>query len=119
MRDLPIGLAASALLNGTTYAPLRRSLAFSEPNSMTELFDRVEQFIVQMEILDAGEGSRKGKETQLELRRTLRNSENARPQRVFPWSRQNYKSNHVKPHKPRLFICGMEYAYGDPGTACF
>ena len=55
MRDLPVELAASALLNGTTYAPLRRSLAFSEPNSITKLFDRVEQFIVQMEILDAGE----------------------------------------------------------------
>ena len=42
VRDLPVELAASALLNGTTHTPLRRSLAFSEPNSMTELFDRVE-----------------------------------------------------------------------------
>ena len=63
VRDLPVGLAVSALLNGTTYAPLRRFLAFSEPNSMTELFDKVQQFIVQMKILDAGEGSRRGKET--------------------------------------------------------
>ena len=36
-----------------------------------------------MEILDAGEGSRRGKETRLELQRTLQNSENARPQHVY------------------------------------
>ena len=49
---------------------------------MTELFDKVEQFIVQIEILDAWEGSRRGKETQPELRRTLQNFENARRQHV-------------------------------------
>ncbi|XP_052181914.1 uncharacterized protein LOC127794708 [Diospyros lotus] len=38
VRDLPIRLVASALLNGTAYAPLRRSLAFFEPDSMAELF---------------------------------------------------------------------------------
>ncbi|XP_052198394.1 uncharacterized protein LOC127805679 [Diospyros lotus] len=70
VRDLPAGLAASALLNGTTYTPLRRSLAFSEPNSLTELLDRAEQFIIQMEILDAGESNRRGRETQHEVRRT-------------------------------------------------
>ena len=61
VRDLPAGLAASALLNGTTHAPLRRSLAFSEPNTLSELFARAEQFIVQMEILEAWEGKRKGR----------------------------------------------------------
>ena len=50
---------------------------------MTELFDKVEQFIIQMEILEAREGNRRGKETRPELRRTLQNSENARPQHVY------------------------------------
>ena len=102
VRDLLIRLAMSALLNGTTYAPLIRSLAFSEPNSMTELFDRVKQFIVQMEILDAGEGSRRGKETQPELRRTLQNSENARHQHAYTTDsmrrgdKENLNSVHLK-----------------------
>ncbi|XP_052185248.1 uncharacterized protein LOC127796885 [Diospyros lotus] len=61
VKDLPVSLAASALLNGTTYATLRRSLAFSEPNLMDELFARAEQFIVQMEILEACEGKRRGR----------------------------------------------------------
>ncbi|XP_052198308.1 uncharacterized protein LOC127805596 [Diospyros lotus] len=61
VRDLPVGLAASALLNGTTYAPLRRSLAKTELSLMTELFARAEQFIVQMEILEAWEGKRRGR----------------------------------------------------------
>ena len=61
VRNLPVGLAASALLNGTSYAPLRRSLTFSEPNTMTELFARAEQFIVQMEILEAWESKRRGR----------------------------------------------------------
>jgi len=58
VRDLPVRLAALALLNETTYAPLRRSLA-SELNPMTKLFARAEQFIIQMEILKAWEGKRK------------------------------------------------------------
>ncbi|XP_052193812.1 uncharacterized protein LOC127802152 [Diospyros lotus] len=61
VRDLPVGLAASALLNGTAYAPLRRSLAFIEPDSMVDLFARAEQFIIQMEILEAWEGKRRGR----------------------------------------------------------
>jgi len=63
VRDLPVGLVASTLFNGTTYTPLRKFLAFSEPNFITELFDRVEQFIVQIKILDAGKGNRRGRET--------------------------------------------------------
>ena len=69
----------STLLNEIAYALLRKSLAFSEPDSMTKLFDRVEQFIIQMEILDAKEGNKRGKETQSELRMTLHNSKDVGP----------------------------------------
>ena len=114
VRDLPVGLAASALLNGTTYAPLRRSLAFSEPNSMTELFDRVEQFIVQMEILDAGEGSRRGKEIQPELRRTLQNSENARPQRVYTTDSMRWgDGKSLEQHAPQEILLNFTPEEGD------
>jgi len=50
-----VGLTTSTLLNGTTYTPLKKSLRFFKPGSMTDLVAGAEQFIVQMEILDAWE----------------------------------------------------------------
>ncbi|XP_052172208.1 uncharacterized protein LOC127788138 [Diospyros lotus] len=72
VRDLLIGLATSALLNGTTYAPLRRSLAFFKPDSMTKLFPRAEQFVVQMKILEAWEGKRKGRKNDVSPDRAIK-----------------------------------------------
>ena len=114
VRDLPVGLAVSALLNGTTYAPLRRSLAFSEPNSMTELFDRVEQFIVQMEILDAEEGSRRGEETQPKLRKTIQDLKNARPQRVYTTDSVRWDDGKsLEQHAPQEILLNFNPEEGD------
>ncbi|XP_052176673.1 uncharacterized protein LOC127790974 [Diospyros lotus] len=86
VRDLPVGLTASTLLNGTTYAPLRRSLAFSEPDSMTELFARAEQFIVQMEILEAWEGKRKGRQNDVGPDRAIKVQRRDKPPKMQFWS---------------------------------
>jgi len=40
VRDLLVRLTTSDLLNGTTYAPLRKSPAFFKPKSTTNLFAR-------------------------------------------------------------------------------
>ncbi|XP_052198259.1 uncharacterized protein LOC127805544 [Diospyros lotus] len=86
VRDLPVGLAASALLNGTTYAPLRRSLAKIEPSSMTELFARAEQFIVQMEILEAWEGKRRGRLSDVGSDRSVKIQRKEEPLKIPFWS---------------------------------
>ncbi|XP_052197340.1 uncharacterized protein LOC127804508 [Diospyros lotus] len=86
VRDLPVGLAAFALLNGTTYAPLRRSLAFAEPNSMAELFARAEQFIIQMEILEAWECKRRGRLNDVGSDRSVKVQRREEPPKMQFWS---------------------------------
>ena len=81
---------------------------------MTELFDRVEQFIVQMDILDAGEGSRRGEETQPKLRRTLQNLENARPQRVYTTDSMRWgNGKSLKQHAPQEILLSFNPGEGD------
>ena len=81
---------------------------------MTELFDRVEQFIVQMEILDAGEGSRRREETQPKLRRTLQNLENARPQCVYTTdSRRRGDGKNLEQHAPQEILLSFNPEEGD------
>ena len=81
---------------------------------MIELFDRVEQFMIQIEILDVGEGSRRGKETQPELWRTLQNSENARPQHVYTTDSTRWGDRESLEHRaPQEILLSFNPEQGD------
>ena len=67
-----------------------------------------------MEILDTGEGSRRGKETQPELRRTLQNLENSRPQRVYTTdSMRRGDGKSLEQHAPQEIFLNFNPGEGD------
>jgi len=77
-----------------------------------------------MEILDTRKGNRRGKEAQLELRKTQQNSENARPQHVHTIDAirlgDRKSLEHRAPRKILLsFNLGKEDEARDAGLSLF
>ncbi|XP_052188731.1 uncharacterized protein LOC127799057 [Diospyros lotus] len=60
VHDAPADMVSVALMQGTTYTPLKESLAFDKPTSLTDLLLRADKFAVQEEILNSLDTSSKG-----------------------------------------------------------